>query len=333
MKCVIVPLNQADSVLKELNALGCINREYRITRNNGNITIPLINEDCENYPCVECNPPLRIAGMSPLRRIELDLLERGIEGIQIPEKWVRYGDSIVLRLEADNEETIAREFMSLFGIKAVYKLTGGVEGVFRTPSVKLVAGRGGDIVHIENGIKFVFDPRKIMFSPGNVNERVSVSSLRLKGKRVLDMFCGIGYFSLPIAKYSGSSEIVAIDINPEAIRYLWESAKANRVESVIRTLNADSFSIELKEKFDLIVMGNFRSIELLEKALSLTSEDGRIILHHLVSKENMGRYQKDILLQAQSAGFGVKLEESHRVKSYSPNVWHYSTTLIKTEDT
>ncbi len=329
LRCAIVSVEKAEEVLRELNTKGFVNPEFRITRSGGILRVPLLSCDATEFDCEECDPPLRVAGMSPVRRIEKSLRRKGYDGIRIPPKWVRYGDSIVLRIEDQNEELIAKEFISLFGLKSVYKFTGGVEGTYRTPSVRLIAGKGGETTHIENGIRFIFDPEKIMFSPGNVNERVLTSSVKLPGGRVLDLFCGIGYFTLPLAKYSGASEVVAVDINPEAIRYLELSARANHLDQLVKPVNADSFKLKLDEKFDLIMLGNFRALGLLDRALEMASNGGKLVLHHLVSKSDLASYLKQILKTAESAGYKVEIAESHAVKSYSPNVWHYSTTILK----
>lgn len=329
MKCAIVPVKNADSVLKRMFSIDMVDREHKITKAGMNLAVPVSDTRLKDLQYIECDPPDRVAGMSPVRRIKLDLLKKGHEGIAIPERWVRYGDSIVFRSDGMNEKLVAQEFQELFGIKSVYKVTGRVTGMFRTPSVELIAGPGGDTTHLENGIRFVFDPEKIMFSPGNVSERTSVSKLRLIKGRILDMFCGIGYFTLPLAMYSGSSDITAVDINPEAVRYLDMSARLNHLEKSITSAVGDSFSIQHQGNFDLVVMGNFRSIELLGKALGYTAPGGRVILHHLVSTDELHSYIKHIEEMAEKDGHDVRIVDSHRVKSYSPRVYHFSTTLMK----
>ena len=43
---------------------------------------------------------------------------------------------------------------------------------------------------------------------------------RKTGMVILDMFCGIGYFSLQILKNSRPARMVMCDINPDSIHYL-----------------------------------------------------------------------------------------------------------------
>nr|WP_292478678.1 hypothetical protein [Methanothrix sp.] len=53
----------------------------------------------------------------------------------------------------------------------------------------------GDGSSRENGVIFHLDARKVMFSAGNLRERMHGQSG--PGEYVVDMFAGIGYFSFP----------------------------------------------------------------------------------------------------------------------------------------
>lgn len=329
MKCAVVGISEAEAAIKDLLRRNLVNKEYRIMKRGQTVVIPLARDSLVDMQCNECSPPERVAGMSPVTRIVRNLERRGIYSAAVPERWIRYGNALILRIEDPNEVEIAEEFTRIMNVRSVYKFTGTINGIFRTPSVKLIFGPGGEAIHLENGLRFIFDPEKIMFSPGNVNERILASKMDLTGKRVLDMFCGIGYFSMPIAKYSGVEEVIAVDINPEAIRYLELTASLNRVSEVIRARNDDSYYYSPEGLFDLVVMGNFRSVELVERALGYTLRGGRIIMHHLVSTDKLSVYRRDLCKRLGDSGFNVHIEDSHAVKSYSPNMWHYSTTIVK----
>lgn len=327
MKCAVVPKESADSTIRILLSRNAINKRYKITKQGSMVVIPLLSYDYMPFEVVECNPRERTSMISPRTIILRKLRNLGVKDDEIPERWIRYGKALIIGIQGDHEDIIAKEFIDTLGVESVYKPVGRIQGVFRTPNVRLISGRGGLAIHRENGIRYIFDPEKIMFSPGNVNERVLASKLKLKGMRVLDMYCGIGYFTLPISKYSGASKVVAVDINPLAIEYLNQAKKINKVDDKVVAINADSSKFDSGENFDLIVMGNFDSPVLLNRAIGNLLPHGTIILHHLVSTDQLNNIPTIIGHIAEREGNEVKIVSSHIVKSYSPNIWHCSTIL------
>jgi release factor glutamine methyltransferase len=72
------------------------------------------------------------------------------------------------------------------------------------------------------------------------------------GERVLDMGAGCGILSIIVAKKA--SEVVAIDINPYAIRCATENSKLNNVRSKMTFIQGDLFtSLRERAKFDVIL--------------------------------------------------------------------------------
>jgi len=83
-----------------------------------------------------------------------------------------------------------------------------IEGPLRVPRREIIAGTCARTVHRENGVLFKLDAKKVMFSAGNLKERMRMSHFG-KGEFVVDMFAGIGYFhcngsSLPSSQGDGN---------------------------------------------------------------------------------------------------------------------------------
>jgi tRNA wybutosine-synthesizing protein 2 len=94
---------------------------------------------------------------------------------------------------------MAGMYASVLGVGAVLSEEGPVTGVERRPSVRLIWGEGTETVHREHGVEYAFDTARQMFSKGNVHERLRMGRTVRDGETVVDMFAGIGYFTLPMA--------------------------------------------------------------------------------------------------------------------------------------
>ena len=49
----------------------------------------------------------------------------------------------------------------------------------------------------DNGVVYTWDVARSMFCPGNITEKIRVAGFDCRGETVVDLFAGIGYFSLP----------------------------------------------------------------------------------------------------------------------------------------
>ena len=58
-------------------------------------------------------------------------------------------------------------------------------------------GDNGWVEHRENGILYSFDATKCMFSWGNLSEKLRMARLECRDEVIVDLFAGIGYFTLP----------------------------------------------------------------------------------------------------------------------------------------
>ena len=271
----------------------------------------------------------RFIHSSPYQEVLKYAIENNIAIESLPSRWIRYGDAILLTLQGDiaTQRKIAGAYARSIGVSSVYRIDGGIRGIRREPTLRLIYGPGGEVTHLENGIRFVFDPARIMFSPGNVNERVSMKAFPASGKKVLDMFSGIGYFSLPLAKYQNPEFVQCCEINPLSADFLQKSAEANRVDETIRVFRGDSRTFSSQFLYDIVIMGNFQSTRFFVKALSLIGPGGLIIMHHLVSTDRLDDTATALMRRIARYSLSADLVDTHIVKSVAPNYYHVSTTL------
>ena len=89
-----------------------------------------------------------------------------------------------------------------------------------------------ETIHEENKIKYLLDPQQVMFSSGNMDERIRMATVSNEKETVVDLFAGIGYFTLPIAVHSHSHQIIACELNPVAFQYLEKNCQLNHVNHI-----------------------------------------------------------------------------------------------------
>lgn len=81
----------------------------------------------------------------------------------------------------------------------------------------------------ENGIHYEWDITKVMFSPGNISEKQRLAQLDLRNSVVVDLFAGIGYFTLTFLVHSRAAFVHACEWNPDAIYWLKNNLKLNKI--------------------------------------------------------------------------------------------------------
>lgn len=261
----------------------------------------------------------------PQSVIRKELESVGLDNIDIPEKWIRLGSSVTIRLPelpGETKRIIGEIYSRVIGVRSVYEISGRIRGEFREPEVNLIHGPGGRIIHLENGLRYAMDPARVMFSPGNVHVRTSVRNMDLRGKRVIDMFSGIGYFSLGIAKYSSPDEVHSCEINPTSFRFLKENIEINKLRHVITPYLGDSRLVAPNIKADVVIMGNFKSFEYLPHALIRIVEGGTLVMHDVIPTDGIDEYKYRLYRRLRQYGWKGTIKERKTVKSYGPHMWH-----------
>lgn len=257
---------------------------------------------------------------------ELSLLPRGFQTL---------GKIIILKLNPrlkEREKEIGSACLKLFpSIKSIFINRGKIVGTFREPEkIEWIAGENTPIVrHKEHDVIYQFDITKIMFSKGNLNERKFLATLVMNGEVIVDMFAGIGYFSLPIAKHSNVERIYSIELNPVSYKYLEENIKLNHLEKKILPINGDC-KVEVVKlsksgvRADRIIMGVFPAPkEYIKDALSLVKDKGTMVHYEgVIEKDNFISLFEEFKEIALNEGYNCELNSHRFVKSYGPNLYH-----------
>lgn len=171
-------------------------------------------------------------------------------------------------------------------VRGVYALEGYTSGVYRIRPLKLIAGEEVEsTIHKEYGVKLHVKVKSTYFNPSLGHEHYRVSKLVESGERILDMFCGVGGFTVHVA-VNKRVRVVAVDLNREAIESLKTSMRINKLKGSIDCIVGDIRVVggSLRPVFTRIIMDYpEKSVEYLDLACKLLSREGGVIHYYRFS--------------------------------------------------
>jgi tRNA (guanine37-N1)-methyltransferase len=205
----------------------------------------------------------------------------------------------------------------------------GIVDEFRTRNVKVVAGdKTTETVHREYGMTFRMDVARVFFSPRLATEREVVARNVEAGEVVIDMFAGIGPFSVLIAKTRSPKVVYAIDLNPEAIRFMKENIALNKAGAVIPILGDAREEIAKLEKADRIIMNLPHDASgFVADALKALKSGGTIHYYEIMDDAALQPRLDEITDIARREGRVMNELARRKVKSYSPTMTFYGLDL------
>jgi tRNA wybutosine-synthesizing protein 2 len=245
----------------------------------------------------------------------------------LPSGWQILGDIIIVSIPEmleDKKAMVAETLLSMYPKCRCVVRDFGIEGQFRQPKRELLLGSGTETVHKEHGCYFKQDVTKVMYSKGNLEERRRMSRLG-NGEIVVDMFAGIGYFSIPMAVHSKPRRITCIELNPQSFAYLEENIRLNHVEDIISPIFGDCAKQIPDGQADRVLMGYVGTThQYLEPAIKALKKSGGTLHYHETVPEKLSktRPQERIRNAAMTQGRSVEILETRRIKKYSPGVLH-----------
>ena len=241
-----------------------------------------------------------------------------------PGSWAVVGDVVLVTFgeEEIDREAVGDALLDLHREADTVLAHEGVSGEHREPEVSVVAGEGDtETVHTEHGTRYALDFSEVMFSPGNKAERARMGEVVESDERVFDMFAGIGYFTLPMAR--AGAEVTATEKNPAAFQYLIENAMLNDVSERFSAFRADCRDVDVDPRADRVVMGYYESHEYLDSALAALKPGGVVHMHEATPEDLLwDRPVSRLEDAAEEAGRAVEILDRRKVKSHSEGVWH-----------
>ncbi|CAG2167576.1 unnamed protein product [Oppiella nova] len=215
---------------------------------------------------------------------------------------------------------------------------------FRTPNVRLIRGHDLWVTHKDNGIIYSLDASKCMFSFGNIHEKLRVSRLDCTDETVVDLFAGIGYFSLVFAVHCNPRVVHSCEWNPNAVEALHKNLQLNRVSHKCVVHFGDNREVCPIGVADRVYMGliptSLDSLRVACRAIHIKSSKRILHIHENVShfgsktKEDINKvwtdWALDLCLKVNqmmssihpNTKWMVEVLQINKVKSYAPHIDH-----------
>jgi tRNA (guanine37-N1)-methyltransferase len=252
--CIKVKKIHGEKALISANKLGIINRELKIHQNAKHIYVPLVRQP-------ERNELAKLKAQVPDFELTTNVFTKKKQGktlaqflenrlpphllARLPRALDIIGDIAVIEIPPKlkaRENLIGESILKTRkNVQTVLAKVGAVSGTYRLREFEIIAGEHRTAtIHKEYGCQYHVDVAKAYFSPRLSHEHNRVASLVQKGETVVDLFAGVGPFSVLIAKKNADAKVYAVDINPEAIEFLKSNIRLNRVENHVIPILGDA---------------------------------------------------------------------------------------------
>ncbi|HMK93985.1 MAG TPA: class I SAM-dependent methyltransferase family protein [Candidatus Limnocylindrales bacterium] len=294
--CVKVQKKQGEKTIAVAMKLGLLDKSLKIQRDEENLCIPLVRQPQEDeLKTLKSQMPgflletKALTEKQPHARTLMQALENKLPPpllVSLPQALDMVGDIAIVEIPPElkpHGKVIGEAILETHkNLKTVLAKSGVISGTFRLRGFDFIAGEHRtQTIHREFGCQYRVDLAKAFFSPRLSHEHMRVASLVEPGETVVDLFAGVGPFSVLIGKNKPGTKVYAVDINPEAIELLKVNVAFNRVENRVFPMLGDAkhmAATKLKGIASRLIMNlPETSIEFVDAACQAIKPQGGII--------------------------------------------------------
>ena len=184
------------------------------------------------------------------------------ESAQVYSAFDQIGDIVIIKIPDSlmaKKEVIAKAILAnVKTAKSVFAQTSAVRGDYRVRDLELLAGENRTIAEYkEHACRFKVDVAKTYFSPRLSTERLRIAKMVDNNEIIVNMFAGVGTYSVILAKMNKTCRIYSIDSNSAASELDKINARLNKVQDRIFTIHGDAAKViknQLAGKADRVLM-------------------------------------------------------------------------------
>ncbi|HKM59726.1 MAG TPA: class I SAM-dependent methyltransferase family protein [Candidatus Bathyarchaeia archaeon] len=294
--CLKVSKKHGETALAFANKLGVLDKSLKIERDETNLRVPLVRSLEEKELATlkrQVAESLVEMGVFIKKQPAVVTLTQTLETklpphllAILPQALDIVGDIAVIEIQNElktYEKTIGEAILKTHkNIKTVLAKAGSVSGTFRVRMYDFIAGeQKTTTTHREFGCQYRVDLAKAYFSPRLSSEHMRVASIVHEGETVVDLFAGVGPFSVLIGKKNLDVRVFAVDINPEAVELSKVNVRLNRVENRVFPVLGDARQLaasRLSGSADRVIMNlPETAIEFVDAACQVVKPTGGVI--------------------------------------------------------
>jgi tRNA (guanine37-N1)-methyltransferase len=319
-KGVRVPSREAEKAKRELIRSGVLETGKKVKREGGFVIFP-VKEVPEGLP--GCEVEFEEKGRKGFKDYLKEFLppDTGITSFDV------IGDIAIIEVPRELEEYEKRIAESLArahkNVKTVLKKAGGIKGKERIRDLRHLFGEEKtETLYREHGLQLKLDVSRVYFSPRLSYERQRILEQVEDGEVIVDLFAGVGPFSILLAKYR-DVKVYAIEINPVAYEYLKENIRINKVGDKVVPLLGDCRKLAPKGAASRVIMNLPKtSHEFLDLAFDVIKK-GVIHFYSISPEQDLYGSKIDFIKKTgKKKGRKAKILNRRVVRPYSPYRYH-----------
>lgn len=254
------------------------------------------------------------------------------EAAQVYSAFDQVGDVVIVKIPdalAGKKGLIAQAILdNVKTAKAVFAQASAVRGDFRVRDLEFLAGENRTVTEYkEHGCRFKVDVARAYFSPRLSTERQRIAGLVGENETIVNMFAGVGTYSIVVAKANKTCRVYSIDSNPVAHELCVQNAKLNKVADRVIPVcadAADAIKNELAGVADRVLMPlPERAKEFIAPAVAALKEKG--IIHYFAHVRADGKREAKALGQKDAheafAEYDHEVTETTVVREVGPRLY------------
>jgi len=324
MRFVKVPKSKGEETRRELIQQGLLSNDYAIFSEGDFIFMPVktAKKEWGGFEIVEKKAERRPKSVTTLKDALAPLMdEKELESLTTSFDLI--GDLAIVEIPPElepKEKEIGEALLKVHkNVRTVLKKLGPMEGEFRVRKLGCIAGEDRtETTYRESGLRMRLDVAKVYFSVRLSHERKRISELVKDGEKILVLFAGVGPFALVIAKNKPKTRITAVELNPEAVRYMRENIELNKIKN-IEPMEADARDFK-GTGFDRVLMPLPKGAEdFLDVAFNAVKDGG--VIHFYTFADSRTPFEeavKKVKRAADKAGVSIKVLLQRVVRPFSP---------------